>query len=144
MAKLQSILSLFLVAGTAGGGEVPGVRVDPKTPHGAIGGRIAYAEGVVPAMRICALWADGQSCVDSPAGRTLYRIEGLRDGEYLVVARVEAPATPVAGHVQQVQCIRAPCPARLAPVRVADGKEVANADLNGFYPERPDFPTLSD
>jgi hypothetical protein len=51
---------------------------------------------------------------------------------------------PVAGHVQEVQCIRAPCPARLAALQITGGKDIATADLNGFYAERADFPKLSD
>ena len=66
----------------------------------------------------------------------------LPDGEYQVVARVEDANTPVAGHVQEVQCIRAPCPPQLATLSVAGGKEIANADLNGFYAERAEFPVI--
>jgi len=118
----------------------PETRLDPKAPQGAIGGRIAYPSGVAPAMRICAITAAAQRCIDSPAGRTLYRIGKLPDGEYQVVARVEDQKLPVAGHVQTVECIRAPCPAQLVTLQLAGGKDIATADLNGFYPERPDFP----
>jgi hypothetical protein len=120
----------------------PGTRLDPKAPQGAIGGRIQYAQGVAPAMRICAITGTAQRCIDSPAGRTLYRIGELPDGSYQVVARVDDASLPVAGHVHEVQCIRAPCPAQLVTLEVVQGKEIATADLNGFYAERPDFPTL--
>jgi hypothetical protein len=120
----------------------PDTRLDPKAPQGAIGGRIEYPAGVAPAMRICAIAGDARNCVDIPAGRTLYRIGNLPDGDYQVVARVEDGKTPVAGHVKQVQCIRAPCPAQLETLQVAQGKEIATADLNGFYEQREDFPAL--
>ena len=68
----------------------------------------------------------------------------MPDGDYQVVARVDNADTPVAGHVQEVQCIRAPCPPQLATLIVRDGKEIADADLNGFYAERPEFPALTD
>jgi hypothetical protein len=57
---------------------------------------------------------------------------------------VDDASLPVAGHVHEVQCIRAPCPAQLATLEVVQGKEIATADLNGFYAERPDFPLLSE
>ena len=116
--------------------------MDPKAPKGAVGGRIEYPAGVAPAMRICAIGDAAQHCIDSPAGRTLYRIGELPDGNYQVVARVEDPQLPVAGHVHEVQCIRAPCPAQLVTLEVAGGKDIASADLNGFYAERSDFPAL--
>jgi hypothetical protein len=142
MRSLGTLLSLLLVAGPAGGGSVPGVRVDPKAPQGALGGRIEYPDGVAPAMRICAVSGAGQRCIDSPPGRTLYRIDRLPDGDYQVVAHLGDSATPVAGHVEQVQCIRAPCPAQLATLSIVGGKEFGTADLNGFYAERADFPVL--
>jgi hypothetical protein len=119
-----------------------GTRLDPKAPQGAIGGRIQYPNGVAPAMRICAITGVAQRCIDSPAGRTLYRIGELPDGSYQVVAHVDDATLPVAGHVQEVQCIRAPCPAQLETLDLAQGKEIATADLNGFYAERADFPAL--
>ena len=133
--------ALLLLAGCAAAAE-GGTRLDPKAPQGALGGRIQFPAGVAPAMRICAVSGEAQHCIDSPAGRTLYRIGELPDGEYQVVARVDSPETPVAGHVQEVQCIRAPCPPQLATLTVAGGKEIANADLNGFYAERAEFPVI--
>ena len=119
-----------------------GTRLDPKAPKGALGGNIQYPSGVAPAMRICAIGSAQQRCIDSPAGRTLYRIGELPDGDYQVVARVEDPKLPVAGHVHEVQCIRAPCPAQLVTLQIVQGKDIATAHLNGFYAERSDFPVL--
>ena len=142
MNRLNTCAAAFLAIFAAGALAHSGTRLDPKAPQGALGGRIVYPAGVAPAMRICALTAVAQRCIDSPAGRTLYRIGELPDGAYQVVARVQDPNLPIAGHVQQVQCIRAPCPAQLATLDITQGKEIASADLNGFYPERPDFPDI--
>jgi len=131
---------LLLAAGCASASG--GTRLDPKAPQGAIGGRIQFPAGVAPAMRICAVTGVAQRCIDSPAGRTLYRIGELPDGEYQIVARVEDAGTPVAGHVHEVQCIRAPCPPQLVTLSLAGGKEIADADLNGFYAERAEFPAI--
>jgi hypothetical protein len=86
--------------------------------------------------------AAATQCIDSPAGRTLYRIEHLQPGEYQVVARVDSVDTPVAGHVQKVECIQAPCQDALVSLPLLPDKEIADADLNGFYAARPDFPAL--
>lgn len=142
------MMTLALLAGCAAAGG--GTRADsPKTDSpkadaatGSIAGRIIYPGGPAPSMRICALGAQTQQCTDSPAGRTLYRIEHLPEGEYQVVARVEQGELRVGGYVQQVECIRAPCPAQLKTVAVAGGKQVAEIDLNGFYPAREEFPVL--
>jgi len=143
MKTIACLLALLLAnasAPTASTGNE--TRLDPKAPQGAIGGRIQYPGGVAPAMRICALDGSAQHCIDSPAGRTLYRIAGLLDGQYQVVARVEDAKLPVAGHVHEVQCIRAPCNPQLVTLEIAQGKQIASADLNGFYAARADFPVL--
>ena len=136
---LLFVLAATLLTGTVGATDN---RVDPNAPQGSIGGRIQYPLGVAPAMRICALGAKARQCIDSPAGRTLYRIEHLPDGDYQVVARIDGSDTPVAGHVHKVECLVAPCQDALATLSIAGDKEIATADLNGFYPKRSDFPTL--
>lgn len=141
VARAFAILLLVLAASGPAAGDT---RLDPKAPQGALAGRIQYPAGVAPAMRICALAPGRAHCVDSPAGRTLYRIERLPDGDYQVVARVHAGDTPVAGHVQPVRCLRAPCEEPLATLSIAGGREIATADLNGFYASRPDFPAPPD
>jgi hypothetical protein len=137
--KLGLFLSMML-ATTPVATTPPDTRLDPKAPQGAIGGRIDFPDGVAPAMRICAIAGESQRCIDSPAGRTLYRIGQLPDGDYDVVARVEDPKLPFAGHVKQVQCVRAPCPAQLVTLQIVGGKEIATADLNAFYATREDVP----
>ena len=140
MNRWPYILMGCLLAGCAGASDT---RLDPKAPQGAIGGRVQYpGNAVAPAMRICAVSAAATQCIDSPAGRTLYRIEHLQPGEYQVVAHVDSAETPVAGHVQKVQCIQAPCQDALVTLALLPDKELASADLNGFYAARPDFPAL--
>jgi hypothetical protein len=139
-----TVIALSLLA--LGADALAGTRLDPQAPQGAIGGRIEYpGNGVTPPMRICVLpigTGAGSRCVDSPSGRTLYRIDGLRDGDYQVVARVDAAETPVAGHVAPGQCALAPCPTQLLTVTLERGGQVATANLNGFYAQRSDFPAV--
>jgi hypothetical protein len=142
MKTMHALLPALLLLSGCAAASAGGTRLDPKSPQGAIGGRIQFPAGVAPAMRICAIAGEARHCIDSPAGRTLYRIGELPDGEYQVVARVEDSATPVAGHVHEVQCIRAPCPPQLLTLSLAGGKEIADADLNGFYAQRPEFPVV--
>lgn len=149
MRLLLLSLPLVLVAGcgataaeSRADAPAADTRVDPKAPQGAIGGQIKFPQGVAPAMRICALSTAAQQCIDSPAGRTLYRIGNLPAGDYQVVARVDSTEFTVGGHVQAVQCITAPCLDQPVTLTLADGKEVATADLNGFYAERADFPAV--
>jgi hypothetical protein len=132
-----------LLTGAAAGSS--DTRLDPKAPQGSVGGRIQFPVGVAPAMRICALSDTMQQCIDSPAGRTLSPIEHLPDGDSRVVARVQAPSdTPVAGHVEKIECVAAPCIEPLATLHIEGGREIATADLNGFYETRTDFPALPD
>jgi hypothetical protein len=138
---LPLALLMLFAAGSVGASDT---RLDPTQPQGAIGGRIEYpGNAVAPAMRICAIASAGASrCIDSPSGRTLYRIEHLPDGDYQVVARVAAAQTPVAGHVESSACTTEPCPSRLSTLSVVGGKDIADANLNGFYAAREDFPAL--
>ena len=113
-------------------------------PSGSISGKIAYPSETTPDMRICAVLDGGSShvCTQAKAGDTEYRIEHLPPADYLVVAQLHEGDMRVGGHVQQVQCIRAPCPPHLQAVTVAPGAHVANIDLNDFYAAMSDFPDL--
>ena len=134
------VLCSGLCAGAAPGADT---RLDPKAPQAAIGGRIQFpGNGIAPAMRVCALSEGNARCIDSPAGRTLYRIEHLLPGSYRVVARVQSPEWPVAGHVGSEDCGPPPCAKSLVTLALAEGQEIATADLNGFYAARADFPAL--
>lgn len=123
-----------------------------SAPTASLGGVIQHPAQAVPVMRICAMPADlptdspqraaASRCVRTRHGDDTYRIDGLAAGEYVVIARVERGMYAIGGHVQSVQCIRAPCPELLAPVRLVAAQARDDVDINGFYDERPDFPPL--
>jgi len=112
---------------------------------GTIAGGIAYDAGPAPALRICAIGSGDPAeaahrCVRTAAGATAYRIDGLPADDYTVFAWTTASPPRVGSHVEQVQCIRAPCPAQPAGVTLGSGAKVDGVDLNGFYDQREDFP----
>jgi hypothetical protein len=113
-------------------------------PPGSIRGAIRYPDDAAPAMRICAIHDQGaiHGCVETAAGARSYRIDNLPAADYVVIARTSTGALRAGGHVQQVQCIRAPCPEMPAQVFVAGGAELTDIDINGFYPAREDFPQM--
>jgi hypothetical protein len=114
---------------------------------GSIAGRILHPAQANPPMRICAIGSGPAAratriCVKTRAGQTRYRIAGLPSDHYVVIGRAGSGALSVAGHVQPVHCIRAPCPDMAAPVVVAPGARITGIDLNGFYERREDFPRM--
>ena len=115
-------------------------------PIGAstVAGLIQFPGKVVPAMRICALNTQTKaiSCVKTKAGQTKYLIKGLVAAEYQILANVKDNELRVGGHMLQVQCIRAPCPALLNSVLLKAKESKTAIHLNGFYRSREDFPTL--
>lgn len=148
------LCAALLAAGCAGrAAEAPAPSASATA---SLGGVIQHPAQAVPLMRICAVRADvpadlpadapqraaASRCVHTRHGDDTYRIDGLAAGEYVVIARVERGMYAVGGHVQPVQCIRAPCPEMLAPVRLAAGQAREDIDLNGFYDAREDFPPL--
>lgn len=136
--RIVLLLSLSVLAGCSGAG---GFRVDRAS--GSISGRIAYPSEVTPAMRICAVSALAPAtCTSSAAGSSHYRLGHLPAGDYQVVAKLSEGDMRVGGHVQQVQCIRAPCPEQPRTVTVAAGADLVGIDLNGFYAAREDFPAI--
>lgn len=112
--------------------------------NASISGRIVYPSEVTPAMRICAVRSPeiAPTCLDSRAGRTHYTLKGLPAGDYRIVAKLAEGDMRVGGHVQEVQCIRAPCRNPLKTISVAAGERVAGADLNEFDAAREDFPPI--
>lgn len=110
----------------------------------SLSGTIHHPAHAVPAMRICAIGEPPAQrvCIAHRAGQDRYTIAGLAPGVYQVVAQARDGAFPVGGHVRPVQCIRAPCPDMLEEVTLAAGQHRDGIDLNGFYPERADFPAL--
>lgn len=111
-------------------------------------GVILHPAQAVPAMRICALSDKSVAtpapdvCIRTRAGADDYTLTGLQPGTYQVVAALDHAGTRVGGHVRPVQCIRAPCPDMLAEITLAAGEHRENIDINGFYPERADFPAM--
>lgn len=132
------LLALVTLAGCAG---TSGTHVGG---HASISGAIAYPSEVTPAMRICAVPGAGAApvCIDSAAGRTSYRLDHVAAGDYQLVAKLNEGEMRVGGHVQPVQCVRAPCPDLLKTVSVVAGAQLTGIDLNEFYAARADFPPL--
>ncbi len=123
----------------------------PTTPGttgtGTIAGRILHPAHVVPALRICAIGSGAPAdakriCIDTRPSQDTYRIERLPPDDYIVIAAAGAGPYRVGGHMQQVQCIRAPCPDMPASVTVAAGANVADIDIQNFYEKRDDFPAM--
>ncbi len=115
---------------------------------GAIEGRIQHPAHVVPALRICAIGSGApteakKTCIDTRPGQHTYRIDGLPPDDYIVIAAANEGPQRIGGHVQPVQCIRAPCPEMPASVAVAAGETMSGIDINGFYEKREDFPAIS-
>jgi hypothetical protein len=134
---LVSLASLVLLSGCAS----PSPRA--ASMGASLGGLVSYPSESAPAMRICALPASGTAtCVNTSDGQREYRISGLAGGEYRVIAALTEGEMRVGGHVAEVQCIRAPCPAMLKSVLLPAGADVTGIDINGFYPSRADFPPL--
>ncbi len=115
---------------------------------GTIEGRILHPAQVVPALRICAIGSGPPQeakriCIDTRPSQDTYQIDSLPPDDYVVIAASNKGLYRVGGHVQQVQCIRAPCPDMPASVAVAAGATVSGVDINGFYEKRDDFPAMS-
>jgi hypothetical protein len=113
--------------------------------NGSIAGIIQYPEKTIPAMQVCALNTQTQttSCIKTRAGQAQYLIKGLPAADYYVLANMGQGPLKVGGHMVQVQCIRAPCPALLKAISVTPKQALSNINLNGFYSSREDFPVLS-
>ncbi len=118
----------------------------PHTAMGSIEGVIQHPAHAVPAMRICALSTsptrEPHRCITTRAADDTYRIDGLAPGDYQVFADVGRGMYRIGGHVQQVQCIRAPCPEQPKTVTVTAGATLDGIDLTFFDEARADFPAL--
>jgi hypothetical protein len=156
MPTLRSAaIAVVLVAGLSGSGcAQSGSRVDtPATDRattGSIAGHIQHPAHAIPPMRICAIGSGAPTeatriCVRTQRAQGSYRIDGLPADDYVVIAETSDGTTlyRVGGHMQQVQCIRAPCPEMPKSVTVTPGATVDGIDLNGFYDRRDDFPALT-
>ncbi|MEO8002732.1 MAG: carboxypeptidase-like regulatory domain-containing protein [Arenimonas sp.] len=139
--KRASLLLMFIVASCAAN---PSTKISRVIESGGISGVIRYPGDVVPAIRVCALDTQTKAvtCITTKTGQASYSIKGLPAAEYYLVGEIEQWQFKTAGHVLQVQCIRAPCPALLKAVQLEAGQSLADIDLNGFYITREDFPVL--
>lgn len=154
--RASLVYILVAVAGVAGSGcahsETRGASAPAAlTAGGVIEGAIQHPAHVVPAMRICAIGSGAPAearrvCVDTRRGQGRYRIAGLPADDYIVIAETadDSAMYRVGGHMQQVQCIRAPCPELPKSVTVGEDATVDGIDLNRFYDARDDFPSLRD
>lgn len=137
------LAALALILALAGCASAVG-RPQPATA--SIEGVIQHPAHAVPAMRICALsmsdTREPHRCTTTRAGADTYRIDGLLPGEYHVFAEVATGLHRVGGHMQVMQCIRAPCPEQPKTVTVTAGTTLRDIDLTHFYDKRVDFPAL--
>ena len=142
--RLACVIALSSIASGCAGAQRSSADAgrDPRT--GMIEGDIRHPAHVIPSMRICAIGTGERAprvCVETRRDQSTYRIDGLAPGDYTVIA-AGSGLYRIGGHVQQVQCIRAPCPDLPATVTVAAGATVSGIHINGFYEQRDDFPAM--
>ena len=139
-APLAALALILALAGCATADE----RTRPATA--SIEGVIQHPAHAVPAIRICALsmsdTREPHRCTTTRAGADTYRIDGLRPGDYQVFADARNGLYRLGGHMQAVQCIRAPCPEQPKTITLSSGAALRDIDLTHFYESRPDFPPL--
>lgn len=153
-SRLAYLLALSVIASGCVGAEprAADARDDSRNDSqaGSIEGHIAHPAHVIPAMRICAI-GSGESaqsiCVRTGRDQGSYRIDGVVPGDYIVIGASVIGAGGdgfyrIGGHVQQVQCIRAPCPEMPVSLSISPGAHLTGIDINGFYDQRDDFPPL--
>lgn len=137
---LIPLAAALLLAGCATAAGIP----QPAT--GSIEGVIQHPAHVVPAMRICALPTaqpgEPHRCTNTRASDDTYRIDGLPPGEYQVFAEAARGMYRHGGHMQAVQCIRAPCPDQPKTITLAADVALGGIDLTFFDETRADFPAL--
>ncbi len=142
--RFACAIALSLIASGCAGSEPRSADAGRDARTGTIEGDIRHPAHVIPSMRICAI-GSGESaprvCVQTHRDQSTYRIDRLAPGDYTIVA-AGGGLYRIGGHVQQVQCIRAPCPEMPATVTVAAGATVSGIDINGFYEQREDFPAM--
>ena len=110
------------------------------TPAGAVGAAVEAAWSGAH-LWIYPLGLVSSSSTESHHG---YRIEHLPADDYIVLADTgRAGPFRSGGHLQQVQCIRAPCPAMPATVTVATGAHVGGVDIGDFTAGRDDLPSIA-
>lgn len=115
---------------------------------GGIEGRLSYPADSLPALRIVAFQvATGQYySVDTLAGQTTYRLEGLPEGKYNILAYTLGsdtfPAGLAGGYTQAVMCGMGPeCADHgLVDVIIFDGEITPDVDILDWL--QPNFPPM--
>lgn len=139
VAALATTLALAACASA----PAPGRAERPA--GGRIEGVIQHPAHVVPPVRICAIATDPPHtphCIDTRAGDDTYRIDGLPAGDYQVFAEAAKGLYRFGGHLQAVQCIRAPCPEQPKTIALTAGALLDGIDLTFFDEARADLPAL--
>lgn len=133
MRHALTLLSCLALAGCA--------HAAGDEAHATLGGVVRHPAHVVPALRICALPADGgaPTCTDARAHADRWQLR-VPAGEYQVFAWPADGARGTGAYLQPVQCIRAPCPPMPATVSVKAGEVRGDVDLTGFDAARTDLP----
>lgn len=141
--KLASLVLIFSVSAYAANAPSATTVVKAKG-NSSISGLIQYPAKPLPAMQVCAFNTQTRaaSCIKTKTGQTQYSIKGLVTAEYQIIANLTSGELRVGGHMLQVQCIRAPCPALLSSVALKAKEARTGIHLNGFYASREDFPLL--
>lgn len=144
------VLALASAGGcaTAGDTRTSGEATGAAVATGRIEGAIRHPAHVVPAMRICAIGSGAPAqarrvCIQTGNGQDRYRIDGLPPDDYVVVANATDGLYRIGGHLQQVQCIRAPCPPMPAPITLSAGAQVRDADIGHFQDRNDQLPALT-
>ena len=118
-----------------------GCAMTPASAGSAsISGAMRVGNQAPPALRVCAMPVAGGSsrCIQTPAGASSYRIDGLAAGRYYVVGWARGGELRMVAHAQTIRCIRAPCPPdELIAVDVANAAAVGDVDLTAPYTEVP-------
>lgn len=119
-----------------------------SAPASGIEGRLGYPAETLPAMRIVAFQvATGQYySVDTVAGQATYRLDGLPEGKYNVLAYTlgsdSVPAGLAGGYTQAVMCGMGPeCTDHgLVDVIVFSGEITPGVDILDWL--QPNFPPM--
>ncbi len=139
---VSAIVSATLTAVAPDGQVVSSVQA------GGVEGRLGYPADSLPAMRIVAFQvATGQYySVDTVAGQSTYRLDGLAEGKYNVLAYTlgsdSFPVGLAGGYTQAVMCGMGPeCTDHgLVDVIVFDGEITPGVDILDWL--QPNFPPM--
>lgn len=139
---VSAIVNATLTAVAANGQGISAAQA------GGVEGRLGYPADSLPAMRIVAFQvATGQYySVDTVAGQSTYRLDGLAEGKYNILAYTlgseSFPAGLAGGYTQAVMCGMGPeCTDHgLVDVIVFDGEITPGVDIIDWL--QPNFPPM--